>query len=190
MSALFAIGLATAIAGGITSIVGAHLHGKAEREQLKEQKKRNEELRELAEEQEAEDRKALERQAAMDEGTLLTQAGAMGVSGTFTDAFRGYLLEEYNRAIGSLERQRTQQRLIYDWEQQDIQTAQRQSRINQAFGVTSTILDIGTNVAGMSVAYKTYRGGIKEMSLPGKKTMKQPKTTPLTGIKTPRFSIN
>ncbi len=163
MGALFAIGLAAAIAGGVTGIIGASMQGAHEREQLEEEKRRKQQMLRLEEEQAQEERTSLLTQQAMDESTLMTQAGAMGVEGTFTEAYRGFLLGEYNRAIGGLDRQIQQRRMVYDWEMDDIGTAIQQSKVNQGFSIASSILDIGTNVAGMSLNYKSYKNRIRSM---------------------------
>lgn len=146
MSALMILSLASAAA----SIAGSIAGGRSERERNKINADRVNQQLEWQNQQLEWQKDNLGRQKEADVGSLLTQAGALGVSGPSIDAVKGYTVGEYNRAINQTETQIGWNRQQADWNMNDMESANRQSMFNQAVGIGGTLLTTGANMYSIS----------------------------------------
>lgn len=90
-------------------------------------------------------------------GSLLTQSAALGIGGPSVDAMKGYTIGEYNRAISRAETQTGWNNEMATWNKDDLDLANRQSYFNEAVGIGSSLLTMGTNLYSTSENNKYKR---------------------------------
>lgn len=167
----FTIGLVISAIGGVVDIVGKHKQGEYEREQARIQADRN--AQQIGwQETEADwnkqnigwQKEDLEKDKRASVGTLLTNTAAMGVGGPLVSSAKGNMLGEYNRAlsqmdeqIGRIDTQKGWMGQQKSWGSEDLTSFTDQSKWNQGFGITSTLLTAGANVGFAAYQNSLYQ---------------------------------
>ena len=138
------------LASTAASIAGSISGGKSERERNTINAERSRQQMEWQNEQLGWQKDNLGRQKESDVGSLLTQSGALGVSGPSIDAIKGYTVGEYNRAIDQAETQIGWNNQMSGWNMEDMQSANKQSMFNEAVGIGSSLVTSGANLYSLN----------------------------------------
>ena len=139
------LALILTLASVAANILGAVAGGQAEREQAKQDARRQKAQMVFQNQQldwQIQDQ-TKGRDAA--EGSLLTNASALGVGGPSMDMMMGSTIGEYNRAIYQSQQQKDQVGLQQGYLNQDLAEFEKQSRFNESVGIGSSILTTGVN---------------------------------------------
>jgi len=144
MAVMTILALASAAAG----IAGSYYQGESERERNKVATERANQQLGWQNEQLGWQKDDLGRQKESAVGSLLTQSAALGIGGPSVDAARGFAVGEYNRAISQTAKQIGWNNQQSGWNSEDMILFNQQSRFNQAVGIGSSLLTMGTSLYG------------------------------------------
>ncbi len=137
-----------ALAGAAASIWGSIAQGKSERERNRVATQRANQQIGWNNEQIGWQKDDLSKQKESAIGSLLTQTAALGIGGPSVDARKGYTIGEFNRAIAQTDKQRGWNSQQIDWNTEDMDLFNTQSRFNQSVGIGSSLLTMGTSLYG------------------------------------------
>ncbi len=140
-----------ALASGAVSIAGQSVQGRYERERAALETARANQQIGWQQEQIGWQQDDLGRQKDAAVGSLLTHSYALGIGGPSVSQGMGTAVGEFNRAISRMETQKDWTNIQKGWNEDDLASFQKQSRINQWLGIGGSLLTTGANVYGMGL---------------------------------------